>query len=96
MRTVTTFAIAALAFTSTAAFADDGARRFTHEGATYVYTSKPDHGRTVIAGRKLPSGERFRLIVAGDRVTGTSGGQPVAFRTAAARGAAGSVQVAAN
>ena len=95
MRT-TIIASAALALTSTAAFAGTGESSFTKAGNTYVYSTKTEHGRTVISGRQLPSGERFRLVVDGRRVTGESAGQPVSFRTETARGAAGGVQVASN
>jgi hypothetical protein len=54
-------AITALGLTSTAAFADDGGRRFTHECSTYFYTSKPGHGPTVSSDRQLLSGQSFRL-----------------------------------
>lgn len=92
----TTLFVAGLALTSTAALAQPGERRFTHDGRTYVYTTAVEKGRKVITGRELPSGETFRLVVAGDRVSGVSGGQTVSFTTAAARGAAGGVTVASN
>ncbi len=94
MRTIITLAVAALA--ATAAAADDGVERFTHQGTTYIYSTTHDHGRTVISGHQLPSNEPFRLVVDGAWVTGTSGGQPVSFRTASAKGAAAEVLIAAN
>ena len=96
MRTITLLAGAGLALSSTTAPAREGEHRFVHDGSTYVYTASPDHGRTVISGRRLPGGDDFRLVVDGKRVTGTSAGQPVSFRTASAKGAAGGIQTAAN
>ena len=96
MRTFITLATAAFALTSTSALARDGQQRFTHQGSTYLFTTAEQNGRTVISGQQLPSGETFRLVVDGGHVSGVSGGQPVAFRTATALGAAGSVQIAAN
>lgn len=99
--TIKMLAAAALALTSTigmAAGSPAGSERsFTHDGNTYIYTTSATRdGRTVISGRRLPSGEAFRLVVDGKRVSGTSGGAPVSFRTASARGAARGVEVAAN
>lgn len=97
MRFTTLFTAAVALTVSTAAFARDGERQFTHQGITYVYTTAVEGGRTVITGRQLPSGDAFRLVVDGQRVTGVAGGQPVAFRTSSARGAAaGGVESAAN
>jgi hypothetical protein len=96
MRTIFTIGAAALALTSTVAFAKDGEPRFTHEGQTYVYTTSVEQGRTVIAGRRLPTNQPFRLVIDGGRVTGVSNGTPVAFTTAAAKGAAGGVVGTAN
>lgn len=97
MRTLKLIAAAAVALTSTIGMAQSPEQRFVHAGSTYVYTTAPSGERgTVIAGQRLPGGEAFRLIVRGDRVTGTSGGVPVAFRTTSAKGAAASVEVAAN
>ena len=61
---------------------------FVHDGSTYVYTTKFVEGRRVIDGRSYPSGTGFHLVVRGEDVTGTSGGVPVKFRVASARGAA--------
>jgi len=93
MRAILVLAAAAAALTSTigmARTADDAEQRFVHDGATYAYTIKPAaDGRQVIEGRALPNGRSFRLVVNGDRVSGVSGGVPVAFRLADAQGAAG-------
>ncbi|HEX8484118.1 hypothetical protein [Sphingomonas sp.] len=95
--TIKMLAAAALALTSTIGMAQEGEHRFVHNGSTYVYTAAPtQNGRTVISGRRLPTGETFRLVVRDGRVSGTSGGVPVAFRTAAARGAAAGVEIASN
>ncbi|MES3108438.1 hypothetical protein [Sphingomonas aurantiaca] len=84
-------AAAAAALTSTIGMAADDKQSFVHEGSTYVYTTTQDGGRQVIDGRSYPSGQKFHLIVRGDRVSGVSGGVPVAFRTAEATGAAGGI-----
>ena len=84
-------AAAAAALTSTIGMAADGQQSFVHEGSTYVYTSTQDNGRQVIDGRRYPSGQKFHLIVRGNRVSGESGGVPVAFKTAEATGAAGGI-----
>jgi hypothetical protein len=61
---------------------------FTRDGRTYVYTTATrEDGRTVIEGRQVGSPSRFRLLVNGDRVTGTSNGFPVSFRAPQAAGA---------
>jgi hypothetical protein len=84
-------AAAAAALTSTIGMAADDKQSFVHEGSTYVYTTTQDGGRQVIDGRSYPSGQKFHLIVRGDRVSGVSGGVPVAFKTAEATGAAGGI-----
>lgn len=96
MRILTVITAAALALTSTIGMAHDAERRFTHGGEAYAYTSSESAGRQVIAGRRLSDNQRFRLVVRGDRVSGVVGTAPVAFRLAEARGAAGTVQVAAR
>jgi hypothetical protein len=98
-KTIAIFAAAAAAMTSTTGMARDlsadaNAQRFVHDGSTYVYTTKTVAGRRVIDGRRYPSGTGFHLVVRGDAVSGTSGGVPVAFRVAAAKGAA--IEVAAR
>ncbi len=81
--------IAATALVATAAVGEEPAqRRFSRDGQTYVYTTTPSDAGTVIEGRRLPSGSAFRLVVRGDNVKGVSGGHPVAFRVAEAKGAA--------
>ncbi len=79
-------AAVAAALTSTIGMARDGERTFEHEGSTYVYTSTVTDGRQILTGRRFPEGTPFRLVVRGDRVTGTAGGVPVSFRTADAKG----------
>lgn len=82
MRTIYKLMAAAALFAPGIVLAQGAEHRFTHRGATYVYTVTPDaHGRQVIAGRRLADGSAFRLIVDGDRVEGVSGGQNVTFRT---------------
>ena len=81
----TTMALAA-ALIPAAVVAAPGQQRFTRDGISYVYTvSDAKGGRQVIEGRRLSDGAGFRLVVRGKRVDGTSGGQPVSFRTATAR-----------
>lgn len=77
-------ALLAAAAAPSALLAQPTQQRFTRDGATFVYTVSTDRaGHQVIEGRRLPSGSAFRLTVAGDRVDGVSGGQPVAFRVPA-------------
>lgn len=87
-KTVYILAAAAAALTSTIGMAEDAKQSFVHDGSTYVYSTVQVNGRKVITGRRLPSGQTFRLVVNGDRVSGVSGGVPVAFRTTEASGAA--------
>ena len=95
-KTVTIVAAVAAALTSTIGMAADGKQRFTHDGMTYVYTSKQAGDRQIIDGRRYPSGAGFHLVVRKDRVSGVSGGVPVAFTLADARGAQGAVELAAR
>lgn len=61
-----------------AAQAED-TKTFQHENQTYIYkTSEGRDGATVITGRRI-GGDRFRLILDGERVRGNVGGTPVAF-----------------
>ena len=56
-------------------------KTFQHENQTYVYkTSEGREGATVITGRRI-GGDRFRLVIDGEKVRGNVGGAPVAFRT---------------
>lgn len=74
----------------TIAYAADDApkQRFTHEGYTYVYQVKDTKTGRVISGRRLPDAVAFNLSVRNGKVSGTTGGQPVAFKVEDARGAA--------
>ena len=90
-KTIKIIAAAAAALTSTIGMAGAPQQRFVHEGSTYVYTSSQQDGRQVIDGRRYPSGQAFHLIVRGNRVSGMSGGVPVAFKTTEAAGAAGGI-----
>ena len=89
-------AAAVVALAAPAAIAGTPAQQqsFVHDGQTYVYTSTEKNGHTVLDGRAYPSGSAFRLIVRGDRVSGSAGGTPVAFDVADARGATKRVIVA--
>ncbi|MEG3165031.1 hypothetical protein U1701_10530 [Sphingomonas sp. PB2P19] len=95
-KTILILTAAAAALTSTVGIAAEGRQSFVHEGSTYVYTTSEQDGRQVINGRRFPSGQQFHLIVRGDRVSGTSGGVPVSFKTREASGAAGGVAPTAN
>ena len=86
----------AAALTSTIGMAREGERTFEHDGQTYVYTTTVANDRQIITGRRFPSGAPFRLVVRGDRVTGTAGGVPVSFRTVEARGAVRGTQLASR
>lgn len=78
-------AAAAAALISTVGIAGEQPKQsFTRDGRTYVYTtSARDDGRMLIEGRETGSNGRFRLLVNGNRVTGSSNGFPVSFRTSA-------------
>lgn len=65
-----------------------GNQRFTHEGYTYIYRVKDTKSGKVISGRRLPDATAFNLSVKNGRVSGVSGGRPVAFNVADASGAA--------
>lgn len=95
-KTVTIAAALVAALTSTIGMAAENKQRFSHNGATYVYTSKHAGNRQVIDGRRFPSGSAFHLVVRGNRVSGVSGGVPVDFALAEARGATGAVEVASR
>ncbi|WP_445192048.1 hypothetical protein ACT009_16010 [Sphingomonas sp. Tas61C01] len=95
-KTLTIVAAVAAALTSTIGMAAEGQQRFTHDGMTYVYTSKQDGNRQIIDGRRFPAGAGFHLVVRNNRVSGVSGGVPVDFALDEARGAKGAVEVAAR
>lgn len=89
MRKIATIvAAAATALISTVGIAAEPAQQtFTRDGRTYVYTTTTRaDGKTLIEGHQAGSRAKFRLIVAGDRVTGVSNGFPVSFRTAGSAG----------
>lgn len=83
MRKTSILAAAAAALISTMGMAAEPAQQsFTRDGRTYVYTSTTrDDGKVLIEGHQAGSRAKFRLLVAGDRVTGMSNGFPVSFRT---------------
>jgi hypothetical protein len=79
--TKTLFASAALLLVTAApAFADEKPAELTfqRDGETYVYTKTEKAGRVILDGR-FPTGDRFRLIVRGNDVTGTVEGKYVSF-----------------
>lgn len=67
---------------------EGGKQKFTHEGYTYIYDVKDTKTGKVISGRRYPDAVAFNLSVKNGRVSGISGGQPVAFKVEDARGAA--------
>jgi len=88
MRIVPVLAAAFAALTSTIGLAQAPEQRFTHAGKTYAYTRTDlGNGRQVIAGRSGRDQKPFRLVVRGDRVSGTVGNVPVGFKVDDARGA---------
>ncbi len=95
-KTFAIMAVVAAALTSTIGMARSGQTMFEHDGQTYVYDSVVVHDRQVITGRRFPGGTPFRLVVRGDRVSGTAGGVPVSFKVAEASGAVGKTQLASR
>lgn len=89
MRMLSKIVLIAAAVTAAApAIAQDAAKeRFVHEGYTYVYKVKPVKEGKLISGTRYPGAVAFQLKVAGEKVSGVSGGQKVAFNVAEARGA---------
>lgn len=75
MRIVYTLAAAALI--ATPALAEHS---FENRGVRYIYTKTQRDGVTVITGRSVPDGGRYRLVVRNGRVTGVSNGWPVKFK----------------
>ncbi len=94
--TIKIIAAAAAALTSSIGMAGEPQKSFVHEGSTYVFTSTQAGERQVIDGHRYPSGQAFHLVVRGNRVSGVSGGVPVAFKTAEANGAAGGIAAVAR
>ena len=82
------FAAAALSAVAPAVAQDAAKERFVHEGYTYVYQVKSTEDGKMISGTRYPGAVAFQLKVAGDKVSGKSGGTKVAFNVADARGAA--------
>jgi hypothetical protein len=94
MRMLSKIVLTAAALAATAPALAEGApqERFVHEGYTYVYRVKPNKVGTVISGTRYPGATAFQLKVAGDKVSGVSGNNRVAFNVAEASGAAASTQ----
>lgn len=95
MRNVSKFVIAAvsasialLAANGSAQAADGTKEKFVHEGYTYVYEVKDNKDGKTISGTRYPGATAFNLKVRGERVSGVSGGQSVAFNVDEAKGAA--------
>ncbi|CAD7336486.1 MULTISPECIES: hypothetical protein [unclassified Sphingobium] len=85
---ILTGAVATIAAALAPAQAEEGKQRFTHEGYTYVYEVKDTKTGQQISGRRYPDAVAFNLAVRKGKVSGVSGGQPVAFKVEEARGAA--------
>lgn len=83
-KTVLTAAAATLAFAPAMAQADE-TYQFSHEGVAYTYTTEHKGDVIVVSGRSSIN-QPFRLVVKGERVTGTFNSQPVRFTHAAAGG----------
>lgn len=72
-------AAALLTFVAPVAAQAEELNTFQHARDTYVYKTTTDaDGSTVITGRRK-GGDRFRLVLDGQRVTGNVGGTPVSF-----------------
>ena len=78
----TVFTVAALLAAPAVAQANE-AREFSHEGVNYAYTTEQKGKATVISGNSS-SGVPFRLVVKGDRVSGTYNSRYVSFTKAEA------------
>lgn len=89
MRMLSKIVLAAAAVSAAAPALAEGAasERFVHEGYTYVYKVKPTKQGQLISGTRYPGATAFQLKVAGEKVSGLSGGTKVAFNVADARGA---------
>lgn len=74
--------VAAAAFSlATPALAKAGEQKsFEYEGSTYTYTVENKGDAKVVKGVAYPQGQRFSLIVRGDRVRGMFNGQEIAFK----------------
>lgn len=81
-KTVLTAAVATLALAPALANASE-LRQFSQDGVSYTYTAEQKGEVTVIAGR-ASTGQPFRLLVKGQRVTGTFNDHSVAFTRAEA------------
>lgn len=96
LKIVTVSAIAAAALCTAPAFAGEK-QSFKHDGYTYVYEVNETTGGRTISGTRYPGAVPFSLTVHGDKVSGTTNGQSVAFGVDEARGAAaGATPVAVN
>ncbi|EIZ78237.1 hypothetical protein WSK_3212 [Novosphingobium sp. Rr 2-17] len=78
----TIFAATALLAVPAVAQANE-AREFSHEGVNYSYTAEQKGKATVISGN-TSAGVPFRLVLKGQRVSGTYNDRYVSFTTAEA------------
>lgn len=79
-KTVLTAAVAILATVPAMAQADPVVQ-FSHDGVNYTYTAKKQGEATIINGH-ASTGAPFRLIVRGERVSGTYNNRSVNFTRA--------------
>src|SRR4051812_11761413 len=100
--TKTFFASAALLLVTAApAFAGEKPTEITfqRDGETYTYTKTEKDGLVILKGR-FPTGDRFELIVRGDKVTGTVDGvyapQDISFSMPLAPAKPGAAELAAR
>jgi hypothetical protein len=96
--TKTFFASAALLLiTAAPAFAGEKPAEisFQRDGETYTYTKTEKDGLLILNGR-FPTGNRFKLIVRGNDVTGTVDGLQISFSMPPAPTKAGTAEVAAR
>ena len=85
---ILTGALGTVIATIAPAHAEEGKQRFTHEGYTYVYEVKDTKTGQQVSGRRYPDAVAFNLAIRNGKVSGVTGGQPVAFKVEEARGAA--------
>lgn len=96
--TKTFFASAALLLiTAAPAFAGEKPAEisFQRDGETYTYTKTEKDGLMILNGR-FPTGNRFKLIVRGNEVTGTIDGLHISFSMPPAPTKPGAAEVAAR
>lgn len=85
MRMSSILITAAALLTAVPALAESAPEQsFERDGMTYTYKVATSGSRTIVSGPRS-DGKRFALTIANGKVSGTSGGMPVAFRVVEAR-----------